>query len=134
MCNDRDAGNCSGETIRVVVMLSLLAMHVCPVTNRRQLTDESTDGADSRNVCKMTSVMTGTTGRTAVHAARTEELRVKSRRVTREVAISTTMRKWKLLIVIVTNASARFPLRRNAETLSKMGQDISVRRIVILQW
>lgn len=102
-------GICSRETVRVV-MVCVQVRRVGPVTVHRQLTDKSADGADSRNVCKNTSVMTGTTGRTAVRAARTEELRVKSRRVTREVAISTTVRKWKLLFVIVTKARARFPL------------------------
>jgi len=64
-----------------------------------------------------------------VHAARAEELRVKSRRATREFAVTTRMRKWKFLFVIFTNARARFPLRHNFETWSKMGKSI-----VILQW
>ena len=70
----------------------------------------------------LTSQPTVQTGRTAVNAARIKELRVKSRRVTREVAISTTMWKWKLLFVTVTNTKARFPLRHNSETWSKVGQ------------
>lgn len=101
-------------------------MHVGAVTTDRQLTDKSADSADSRNVCKHTSVVTGATGRTAVHAARTEKLRVESRRVTRGVAITTTMRKWKLLFIIVTNVRARFPLLRSFETWPKMGQSMAI--------
>jgi hypothetical protein len=48
-----------------------------------------------------------------VKAARIEEMGFEIRGVTREVADSTTTRKWKLLFVIVTNLRARFVLRRD---------------------
>ena len=94
------------------VILSLLARHVAAVKIHRQSIDRSADCADNKNMFQIDIRDDWRkTGRMAVNVARTEELRSKIRRVTPEVAVSATMKNWRLLFVIVRNARSRIPPR-----------------------